>query len=85
MRETLEQRREVKHIFKQWMRALNEQVVRSENLKKYNVLGQIGEGAQAKVYKIQRKQLADPKQQASKADTIYAIKVINKDKLLKRS
>lgn len=60
MREALEQRREVKSIFKQWMRALNEQVVRSENLKKYNVLGQIGEGAQAKVYKIQRKQ--QPKQ-----------------------
>jgi hypothetical protein len=37
------------------MRGLNEFVIRFENLKKYNVLGQIGVGAQAKVYKIERK------------------------------
>jgi serine/threonine protein kinase len=59
--------------------------VRSENLKKYNVLGQIGEGAQAKVYKIQRKQRVPNDGKPSKAETIFAIKVINKDKLLKRS
>jgi hypothetical protein len=71
------------------MRPLNEWVIRSENLKKYNVLGQIGEGAQAKVYKIQRKMRLplpnEPRHEQQTPPTIFAIKVINKDKLLKRS
>lgn len=37
------------------MRCLNEYVVRSENLKKYNVVEQIGIGGQARVYKIMGK------------------------------
>ena len=46
---------EITKAFKQWMTPLNEQVVRIEDLKKYVVHKQIGAGAQAKVYKIQKK------------------------------
>ena len=45
----------VKVVFKKWMSALNQWVVRSENLKKYHVLKIIGQGAQAKVYQAVRK------------------------------
>ena len=37
------------------MAPLNEQGIREEDLKKYVVHKQIGAGAQAKVYKIQKK------------------------------
>jgi len=39
MRESEQQRKEIKGILKSWMRSLDEWVVRSENLKKFNVLG----------------------------------------------
>jgi hypothetical protein len=38
------------------MRALNELVVRLENLKKYKVIKRIGEGGQAKVYLVKRQE-----------------------------
>jgi hypothetical protein len=41
--------------FKDWINCLNEWVIRDEDLKKYIVHKQIGMGAQAKVYKIQKK------------------------------
>lgn len=46
---------DLKHFFKLWMRHLNEWVVRSQNLKKFNVISQIGVGGQARVYKVLNK------------------------------
>ena len=46
---------------KTWIRALNNWVVRSENLKKFNVIKEIGSGGQAKVYKVQLKRKANVK------------------------
>lgn len=43
------------------MRALNQWVVRVENLKKYEVMSQIGTGGQAKVYKISRRNRSESK------------------------
>ena len=46
----------MKEVFKSWMQALNEWVIRHENLKKFDVLSELGEGGQAKVYKIVKKE-----------------------------
>lgn len=43
---------QLSHIYKNWIRALNQWVIRDESLKKYQVQAQIGVGAQAKVYRI---------------------------------
>lgn len=38
--------------FRAWMRALNQWVIRTENLKKFVILKEIGVGGQGRVYKI---------------------------------
>jgi len=35
-----------------WMRALNQWVIRTENLKKFIILKEVGSGGQGQVYKI---------------------------------
>lgn len=69
------------------MRCLNEWVVRSENLKKYNVVEQIGIGRQARVYKIIGKNssfypahLVEKLKQLDSFNRTYAIKIISKKK-----
>ena len=42
----------MKFVFKQWMHALNHWVIRTENLKKFIILKEIGAGGQGRVYKI---------------------------------
>ena len=95
---TANQQSELSKAFKQWMTPLNEQVVREEDLKKYVVHKQIGAGAQAKVYKIQKKnhhaaalerkpspQVAERENSGEEnAEKIYAIKVIVREKLDQR-
>jgi hypothetical protein len=81
-----------------WLRALNQWVVRVENLKKYQVLSQIGTGGQAKVYKIARRNgsIVNADQRSSSnvipaaaikegAAGVLAIKVVNKDRLIQKS
>ncbi len=41
-----------REIFKMWMRALNQWVIRTENLKKFIILKEVGSGGQGQVYKI---------------------------------
>lgn len=43
---------QIKESIKVWVNALNNWVIRSENLKKYHVVQEIGSGGQAKVYKV---------------------------------
>ncbi len=45
---------EIRGIHKMWMRALNNWVIRNENLKKFQIISELGVGSQAKVYKICR-------------------------------
>jgi len=66
------------------MQALNKWVVRSENLKKYNVIKQVGEGGQAKVYKVIKKKRVGDARRVSYEDKVYAMKVIDKDRLKKQ-
>ncbi|TNV74643.1 hypothetical protein FGO68_gene5677 [Halteria grandinella] len=89
---TLDALQELKLIFKQWLRTLNEYVVRTESLKKYSISGQIGVGGQAKVYKIIKKvnptsntnynqlQSAKSRQEIDLAARTFAIKIITKKK-----
>lgn len=40
----------VREIFKSWMVSFNQWVIRTENLKKFIIIREIGQGGQAKVY-----------------------------------
>ena len=67
-----------------WMKALNGWVVRSENLKKFTVIHEIGRGGQAKVYKISKNRaLNGVKNDDIKDENTFAIKIIKKDPLLR--
>lgn len=66
------------------MRALNQWVIRVDSLKKYQVQSQIGVGMQAKVYRIIKRSATSNHQKEEKGgqpDKVFAIKVINKEKL----
>lgn len=43
---------EMRDIFRTWMKTLNKWVVRNESLRKYQVMKELGFGAQAKVYQV---------------------------------
>ncbi|TNV85325.1 hypothetical protein FGO68_gene11795 [Halteria grandinella] len=76
--------------FKTWMHALNQWVVRIENLKKFMVMKELGVGGQAKVFKIGFRKHEDKIKDPSipndeKSKYVFAMKVINKTKLYEKS
>lgn len=72
-----------KLILKDWVQALNSYVVRTEELKKYIIVKELGVGGQGRVYKIQKKINATEAKRKGIDLTYYqpvfhAIKVVKK-------
>ena len=73
-----------KTVLSTWMKALNNWVVRREDLKKFTVINEIGRGGQAKVYKISKNRCINGVKNAEiSAENTFAIKIIKKDPLVK--
>lgn len=70
-------------LFKNWMFYLNQQCIRVENLKKFNVVDELGQGGQARVYKISKNKQVIESEQEQKQPEFFAIKKISIARLFK--